>query len=58
MRKTEYISTEFNRYGVSSDRSENKVGYNIKKKMAGQDNFYKDAASQIETIKKTFIDVS
>ena len=27
MRKTEYISTEFNRYGVNSDRSENKIGY-------------------------------
>lgn len=58
MRKTEYISTEFNRYGVNSDRSENKIGYSIKKRMGGQDNFYKDQASQIAAIQKIFDDVS
>lgn len=55
MRKTEYISTEFNRYGVSSDRIENKVGYSIKKKMGNKENYlYKDKTSQIEAIEKIF----
>lgn len=57
MRKTEYISTEFNRYGVGADRQESKVGYNIKRKM-GSENFYKDRQSQIDAINKTFEDVS
>ncbi|KAI6220670.1 RNA polymerase II-associated factor 1-like protein [Aphelenchoides fujianensis] len=56
MRKTEYISTEFSRFGVSSDRSENKIGYSIKKRYGNQENFYKDEASQIEAIKKIFED--
>lgn len=58
MRKTEYISTEFNRYGVNSDRSEAKVGYSIKKKMGSKDNLYKDHNSQINAIKKIFEEVS
>uniref|UniRef100_A0A914BUF1 RNA polymerase II-associated factor 1 homolog n=1 Tax=Acrobeloides nanus TaxID=290746 RepID=A0A914BUF1_9BILA len=54
MRKTEYISTEFNRYGVSSDKSETKIGYSIRKKM--EVDAYKDRDAQIATINKTFED--
>lgn len=57
MRKTEYISTEFNRYGVSSDKSETKVGYSMRKKMEIEA-VYKDRDAQISTINKTFDDVS
>ncbi|VDD89311.1 unnamed protein product [Enterobius vermicularis] len=57
MRKTEYISSEFQRFGVAADRQETKVGYNIKKKLK-EDFTYRDRASQIEAIKKTFEDVS
>lgn len=56
MRKTEYISSEFQRFGVAADRQETKVGYNIKKKLK-EDFTYRDRASQIEAIKKTFEDV-
>lgn len=59
MRKTEYISTEFNRFGQAQDRSENKIGYSIKKSMAGQqETLYRDAASQIEAIERIFDKVS
>lgn len=58
MRKTDYFSAEFNRYGVNSDRIENKVGYSIKKKMGNKENYlYKDKASQIDAIKKIFDEV-
>ncbi|KAI6186896.1 RNA polymerase II-associated factor 1-like protein [Aphelenchoides besseyi] len=57
MRKTEYISTEFNRFGVNSDRSENKIGYSIKKKFGNQE-LYRDPASQIVAIKKIFEDAN
>uniref|UniRef100_A0A0N5AUU3 RNA polymerase II-associated factor 1 homolog n=1 Tax=Syphacia muris TaxID=451379 RepID=A0A0N5AUU3_9BILA len=57
MRKTEYISSEFQRFGVAADRQETKVGYNIKKKLK-EDFTYRDRASQIEAIRKTFDDVS
>jgi RNA polymerase II-associated factor 1 len=56
MRKTEYISSEFNRLGTSSDRQETKVGYNIKKRLEN-DNIYRDRASQIEAINRTFDEV-
>lgn len=56
MRKTEYISSEFNRFGTSSDRQETKVGYNIKKRLK-EENIYRDRNSQIEAINKTFEDV-
>ncbi|GMS80011.1 hypothetical protein PENTCL1PPCAC_2186 [Pristionchus entomophagus] len=55
MRKTEYISHEFNRFGVSADRQETKVGYGTKNK--GDTELYRDRASQIEAIEKTFHDV-
>ncbi|CAI4222679.1 unnamed protein product [Auanema sp. JU1783] len=55
MRKTEYISSEFNRFGVSSDRQETKVGYHLKKQMDNE-NLYRDRQSQIDAISKTFED--
>ncbi|CAD5212196.1 unnamed protein product [Bursaphelenchus xylophilus] len=54
MRKTEYISTEFNRFGVTQEKSENKIGYNIKKKYGKSDSLYRDAESQIRAIEKIF----
>jgi len=53
LKKTEYISTEFNRYGASSEKSETKVGYNVKKKFK-EDVLYLDRESQIAQINKTF----
>ena len=53
LKKTEYISTEFNRYGASSEKNETKVGYKIKKDMK-DDNLYLDRESQITAIDKTF----
>ncbi|KPM04057.1 RNA polymerase II-associated factor 1-like protein [Sarcoptes scabiei] len=53
LKKTEYISTEFNRYGASSDKTETKVGFGVKKKMRDE-NFYLDRDSQIVAINKTF----
>lgn len=57
MRKTEYISTEFNRFGVTADRQETKLGYNLKKNQQVED-MYRDKQSQIDAINKTFEDVS
>lgn len=57
MRKTEYISTEFNRFGVGAERQEAKIGYGIRKKF-GNEPTYKDRESQIVAINKTFEDVS
>ncbi|KAG7243151.1 hypothetical protein INR49_016526, partial [Caranx melampygus] len=45
MRKTEYISTEFNRYGVSNEKVE-----------FTEEEIYKDRDSQISAIEKTFED--
>lgn len=56
MRKTEYISTEFNRFGVTADRQETKLGYNLKKNQQVED-MYRDKQSQIDAINKTFEDV-
>jgi RNA polymerase II-associated factor 1 len=53
LKKTEYISTEFNRYGASSEKNETKVGYKIKKDMK-EDNLYLDRESQIAAIDRTF----
>lgn len=56
LRKTEYISSEFNRYGASeraSDRPETKVGVNVKKKL-NADLLYKDRESQLDAINQTF----
>lgn len=56
MRKTEYISTEFNRFGVTADRQETKLGYNLKKNQHVEE-MYRDKQSQINAINKTFEDV-
>lgn len=53
LRKTEYISTEYNRFTQKSDNSERKVGFKIKQIMKDED-IYKDRASQIQAIDKTF----
>lgn len=55
LKKTEYISTEFNRYGHSSEKTETKVGYNVKK-LFKEENLYMDRESQIRAINKTFED--
>ncbi|VDN28532.1 unnamed protein product [Gongylonema pulchrum] len=57
MRKTEYISSEFTRFGVSAERQETKIGYSTKKKFLTEV-LYRDRASQIAAINKTFVDVS
>jgi RNA polymerase II-associated factor 1 len=53
LRKTEYISTEYNRFQTSSENLETKVGYNVKKLFQEKD-VYKDRDSQIEAIEGTF----
>ncbi|VDN03370.1 unnamed protein product [Thelazia callipaeda] len=57
MRKTEYISSEFTRFGISAERQETRVGYSTKKKFQ-TDVLYRDRASQIAAINKTFDDAS
>ncbi|XP_016430259.1 LOW QUALITY PROTEIN: RNA polymerase II-associated factor 1 homolog [Sinocyclocheilus rhinocerous] len=46
MRKTEYISTEFNRYGVSNEKVEVKIGVSVKQQFT-EEEIYKDRDSQI-----------
>ncbi|XP_076464855.1 RNA polymerase II-associated factor 1 homolog [Babylonia areolata] len=53
LRKTEYISTEYNRFVQKSDKSESKVGFKIKQQMREED-LYKDRESQIAAIQSTF----
>ncbi|XP_053328508.1 RNA polymerase II-associated factor 1 homolog [Spea bombifrons] len=55
MRKTEYISTEFNRYGASNEKPEVKIGVSVKQQFTEED-IYKDRDSQIAAIEKTFED--
>ncbi|XP_043975168.1 RNA polymerase II-associated factor 1 homolog isoform X2 [Gambusia affinis] len=55
MRKTEYISTEFNRYGVSNEKVEVKIGVSVKQQFT-EEEIYKDRESQISAIEKTFED--
>uniref|UniRef100_A0A8D0DST1 RNA polymerase II-associated factor 1 homolog n=1 Tax=Salvator merianae TaxID=96440 RepID=A0A8D0DST1_SALMN len=55
MRKTEYISTEFNRYGVSNEKPEVKIGVSVKQQFT-EEEIYKDRDSQIAAIEKTFED--
>jgi len=55
MRKTEYISTEYNRFTQSNDMAETKVGYNHQKRKKVQNvDLYKDRDSQIEAIEASF----
>ncbi|KAK7104711.1 RNA polymerase II-associated factor 1 homolog [Littorina saxatilis] len=53
LRKTEYISTEYNRFMQKSDKSESKVGFKMKQQMREED-LYKDRDSQITAIQATF----
>ncbi|KAL6115964.1 paf1 [Pungitius sinensis] len=55
MRKTEYISTEFNRYGVCNEKVEVKIGVSVKQQFT-EEEIYKDRDSQISAIEKTFED--
>ncbi|KAK5965093.1 RNA polymerase II-associated factor 1 [Trichostrongylus colubriformis] len=55
MRKTQYISSEFNRFGVAADRQEIKVGYNLTKNKENL-NIFRDRQSQINLITKSFED--
>lgn len=53
LRRTEYISTEYNRSHAIAEGAETKVGYSVKKKLQDTD-IYKDRASQIAAIEQTF----
>lgn len=53
LKKTEYISTEYNRYGSSNEKTETKVGYNVRKNMK-EDEIFLDKESQIKAINRTF----
>ncbi|XP_036592269.1 RNA polymerase II-associated factor 1 homolog [Trichosurus vulpecula] len=55
MRKTEYISTEFNRYGISNEKPEVKIGVSVKQQFT-EEEIYKDRDSQVAAIEKTFED--
>jgi len=55
LRRTEYISSELGRYGLSNDKAEIKIGAQIKKLMKEED-LYRDRESQIRAIEKTFED--
>ncbi|XP_067831256.1 RNA polymerase II-associated factor 1 homolog [Heptranchias perlo] len=57
MRKTEYISTEFNRYGISNEKPEVKIGVSVKQQFT-EEEIYKDRDSQIAAIEKTFEDAN
>ncbi|KAK2186495.1 hypothetical protein NP493_198g03023 [Ridgeia piscesae] len=51
LRKTEYISTEYNRFTQHSDKAESKI--NIKRHLKEED-LYRDRESQIKAIEDTF----
>lgn len=53
LKKTEYISTEYNRYGSSNEKTETKVGYNVRKNLK-EEEVYLDKESQIKAINETF----
>ncbi|XP_041467832.1 RNA polymerase II-associated factor 1 homolog [Lytechinus variegatus] len=55
LRKTEYISSEYNRSQHSKDKVETKVAYHLKKQFNEED-LYKDRSNQISAIQKTFED--
>jgi len=56
LKKTEYISTEFNRYGVSNENNETKVGYSVQKRFKDDREKFicLDKEGQIQAINKTF----
>ncbi len=53
LRKTEYISTEYNRFTPLANKAESRVGFNIKKYFKEED-IYKDRESQLQAIEDTF----
>ena len=53
MRKTEYISTEYNRFTQKADKAESRIGHNLKKLFKEED-LYRDRDSQIKAIEETF----
>jgi len=55
MRRSEYISAEYNRFIQSAEKAESRVGYHLKK-MRKDEDLYKDRESQIAAIEKTFED--
>ena len=55
MRRSEYISAEYNRFIQSAEKAESRVGYHLKKMQKDED-VYKDRESQIAAIEKTFED--
>lgn len=55
MRRSEYISAEYNRFVQSAEKAESRVGYHLKKMQKDED-VYKDRESQIAAIEKTFED--
>ncbi|KRX26699.1 Delta-1-pyrroline-5-carboxylate dehydrogenase, mitochondrial [Trichinella nelsoni] len=55
MRRTEYISTDYNRFGVQTERQETKLGYHIQKVLK-EASLYRDRESQLTAINKTFED--
>lgn len=56
LRKTEYISTEYNRFQTSNEMVETKVGHGTKNKLRGTENLdlYKDRDSQLQSIESSF----
>lgn len=57
MRKTEYISSEYNRFGTQTERQETKVGYNIKKRFK-EENIYRNRQEQLDAIERSFADAA
>nr|XP_039260334.1 RNA polymerase II-associated factor 1 homolog [Styela clava] len=55
LRRSEYISQEFNRYGANNTNVETRLGAGIKE-LFKDDDLYKDRDSQIAAIQKTFED--
>ncbi|KRZ50803.1 Delta-1-pyrroline-5-carboxylate dehydrogenase, mitochondrial, partial [Trichinella nativa] len=55
MRRTEYISTDYSRFGVQTERQETKLGYHIQKVLK-EASLYRDRESQLTAINKTFED--
>jgi len=53
LRKTEYISTEYNRFQTSNEMVEKQIGFTVKKKLQGVD-LYKDRAAQLQAIEGSF----
>ena len=53
MRKTEYISTEYNRFSYKTDKAESRIGHNLKKLFKDEE-LYRDRDSQIKAIEDTF----